>query len=140
MAAPTASCRTGVSSGSTAGRGRCPYVHVPGPSVRRGVWSQSRRVGPVVGAYPGAGGTAGLPYGSAGPAGEGAAGPYPAGGGLVRAGGGPDGRGGGGAAGCGTGVARVPRGSCVPSESILTLPPDQPGPLCASVNVVPSHG
>ncbi|GAP49317.1 uncharacterized protein SAZU_4181 [Streptomyces azureus] len=104
----------GISSGCSAGRGRCPNRHTPGGASGRGVRSQVRKedpsgIGGTPGARAGRGGTADTPGG-----------PWPFGGalwpfgGTVGTSGGPAGR--------GTGFACVPRASCVPSLSIALAP------------------
>ncbi|GHF59774.1 hypothetical protein GCM10018783_30780 [Streptomyces griseosporeus] len=94
ITAPLISWRAGTASGSSSGRGTCPNRHTPGAAFGRGVRSQARNAEPS--------GRGGAPGGAVGIGGT--AGPS------------------GGAAGRGTGFARVPRASCVPSLSIACAP------------------
>ncbi|GHA47706.1 hypothetical protein GCM10010303_68940 [Streptomyces purpurascens] len=105
----------GISSGSSAGRGRCPNRQTPGAASGRGVRSQVMKdepsgTGGVPGARVGRGGTAGPAGGPLRPPG-GSPGPF---GGTEGTSGAPAGR--------GTGFACVPRASCVPSLSIALAP------------------
>lgn len=146
------SWRPGVGSGSTSGRGVCPYRQIPGPAAGRSVRSQATKEAPSGGAAPGGAptGRGGTASGAAGGRGGGAdrrggpAAPPPS------RGGGADGSGGvagvGGAAGGGTegghpgasggGGPWVPRVSCLPSLSIRPAPWPA-GPSVPGANLLP---